>query len=198
MASPPGIDAWDPWHPRVVAQRLAGVAAPWYVAGGWAIDLFRGEHSREHEDLEIAVPAARFAEFAERLADCEFYGLDAGRIVPLNAETMRTSHQTWAMSLATRRWCLDVFREPHDGDVWICRRDEGIRRPYDEIIEHDPDGIPYLAPEYALLFKAKGNRDKDRLDLAAALPLFDAARRNRLRGLLGRVHPGHPWLAELH
>lgn len=141
MASPPDVDAWDPWHPQVVAQRLAGVTAPWYVAGGWAIDLFRGEQSREHEDLEIAVPAGRFAEIAERLEDCEFYGVDAGRIVPLDAERMRTSHQTWAMSLATRRWCLDVFREPHDGDVWICRRDEEIRRPYAEIIEHDVERV---------------------------------------------------------
>jgi hypothetical protein len=54
------IDAlWsDPWRPEQIAERLAGVSVPWYIAAGWALDLFRGEQTREHEDIEIAVPAA--------------------------------------------------------------------------------------------------------------------------------------------
>jgi hypothetical protein len=51
---------WDPWRPGEAAQRLARVSVPWYVAGGWALDLFRGEQTREHGDLEIAVPAPDF------------------------------------------------------------------------------------------------------------------------------------------
>ena len=39
-----------------MADRLRGVTVPWYVAGGWALDLYRGVESREHEDLEIGVP----------------------------------------------------------------------------------------------------------------------------------------------
>ena len=66
--------------------------------------------------------------------------------------------------------------------------------PYDEIIEHDAEGIPYLAPEYVLLFKAKLDRDKDRADLDGVLPRLDDGRRRRLHALLARVHPGHPWL----
>jgi hypothetical protein len=58
--TPVGEDApWDAWSPREAAARLAGVDVPWAVAGGWALDLFRGEVTREHSDLEIAVPAAR-------------------------------------------------------------------------------------------------------------------------------------------
>jgi Aminoglycoside-2''-adenylyltransferase len=51
---------WDAWPPAEIARRLAGVRAHWYVAGGWALDLFRGKQQRDHDDLEIAVPAARF------------------------------------------------------------------------------------------------------------------------------------------
>jgi hypothetical protein len=47
-SDPPHVDAWDTWHPRVVAERLAGLTAPWYVAAGWAIDLFRGGPTRAH------------------------------------------------------------------------------------------------------------------------------------------------------
>lgn len=45
--SPPEIEALDSrwasaWTPAEVTRRLAGVRAPWYVAAGWALDLFRG------------------------------------------------------------------------------------------------------------------------------------------------------------
>jgi hypothetical protein len=74
------------------------------AAGGWALDLNRGEQSRAHGDIEIGVPAAG-------------------------------------------SYVLDVFREPHDGDIWICRRDDTIRWPFRQIICQSQDGIPYLAPQ---------------------------------------------------
>jgi hypothetical protein len=48
------------WRPEEVAERLDGVSAPWCIVAGWALDLFRGEQSRPHGDLEIAVPTAGF------------------------------------------------------------------------------------------------------------------------------------------
>ncbi len=58
---PIGDPFWDAWAPPQLAQLLRGVTAPWCVAAGWALDLFRGEQTREHEDLEIAVPNTREA-----------------------------------------------------------------------------------------------------------------------------------------
>lgn len=92
----------------------------------------------------------------------------------------------------------DVFREPHDGDVWICRRDARIRRRYADLIRHDPNGLPFLAPEVALLFKAKATRDKDHGDFAGTLPLLDASQRQWLVDALALVHPDHPWRAAAH
>jgi hypothetical protein len=48
------------WTPEMGAKCLAGVPARWCVAGSWALDLFRGEQTRVHSDLEIALPAADF------------------------------------------------------------------------------------------------------------------------------------------
>ncbi|RZU48901.1 hypothetical protein EV385_0634 [Krasilnikovia cinnamomea] len=193
----PDIEAWQAWDPRVAARRLAGLPAPWYVAAGWAIDLFTGGTPRDHEDLEIAVPSGRFALVPPLLPDCDFWVPQGeGRLVPLSAATLAgESHQTWAYERAAGRWRLDVFREPHDGDMWICRRAEDrIRRPYTEIIRHTDDGIPYLTPEVVLLFKAKAARAKDERDLSGALPLMTATQRGWLRDALELVHPGHPWL----
>jgi hypothetical protein len=41
------LDDWDAWRPTEPAQRLAGVGAPSYVAGGWPLDLFLGEQRLE-------------------------------------------------------------------------------------------------------------------------------------------------------
>ena len=90
-----------------------------------------------------------------------------------------------------------MFREPHDGDTWICRRDQAIRLPYSDIIRRTRSGIPYLAPELVLLFKAKHARPKDQADFDATVPHMTPAQRETLAELLGRAHPGHRWLGAL-
>ena len=201
----PDLALWDAWRPEQVAERLAGVRAPWYVAAGWAIDLFLGEERREHEDLEIAVPRVRFPEIAERLSGSELYVpeselTDRLLVWPLAQVPgeLDARHQTWVREPGSGQWRLDVFREPSDGGVWICRRDERIRLPYADVIERTDDGIPYLQPELVLLFKAKrAERPKDEDDFAAVLPSLGQARRGRLADALQLVHPGHPWLERL-
>ncbi|CCH19716.1 Conserved hypothetical protein [Micromonospora lupini str. Lupac 08] len=186
------------WKPRDVARRLAGISAPWYVAAGWALDLYRGEQTRDHHDIEIAVPAGRFPEIRERLSEFTFDAVDSGRIwESATPQVLGATWQTWLREPETGRYLLDVFREPHDGDEWICRRDATIRLPYAEIIRHTSDRIPYLIPELVLLFKAKHVRPKDQTDFDSVLPLLAHGQRETLSTLLRQVHPGHAWLAAL-
>ena len=189
-------DAWRPWTPDEVAARLSSVTAPWCVAAGWALELFSDSAARAHHDLEIAVPAARFEEIEAALPGFAWDVAGDGQVWPYPQE--RAHHfQTWLRDPESGDYHLDVFREPHVDDRWICRRDPSITLPYSELIEHTATGIPYLAPEVVLLFKAKHLRSKDRTDFARVLPALDAARRSRLRDWLGRVHPGHQWIAAL-
>jgi hypothetical protein len=197
---PPGgevvdLDAvvWEPWNPERVAERLAALRCPWYVAGGWAIDLFLGEQTREHEDVEIAMPASGFDEARAALPDHDFDVIGSGRRWPVDDPAFDVMHQTWARDRVTGIYHLDVFREPHDGDVWTCRRDATVRRPYAEIVERTTSGVPFLAPEIVLLFKAKHVRPKDEADLDATLPRLDERRTGWLRAALDQVHPSHPW-----
>ena len=201
----PDLSLWDAWRPEQVAELLAGVQAPWYVAAGWAIDLFLGQERREHEDLEIAVPRARFSEIVERLAGFELFVPDGdltgpGLVWPIDRAPTELdgNHQTWVREPATGRWLLDVFREPSDGDTWIYRRDERIRLPYRDVIERTDDGIPYARPEIVLLFKAKRSmRPKDEADLEAVLPSLGPSRRRWLAHALALAHPDHPWLERI-
>jgi hypothetical protein len=197
----PDVSQWEPWRPDQVAELFAGVDLPWYVAAGWAIDLFLGGGGRAHEDIEVAVPNTRFDELADVLAPFEVCLITAPwEATPLAAarDRLMDTHQTWIREPSTGKWRLDLFREPSDGDTWICRREPAIRLPYEQVIEWTPDGIPYGRPEIVLLFKAKHSHEpKNQADFAAALPRLDAARRELLRDALSRVHPGHAWLAEL-
>ncbi len=186
------------WTPGEVAQNLAGIAAPWCVAAGWALDLFRGTQTREHGDIEIAIPAATFPEIRGRFPEYAFDAVSSGRLWENTApDALAATHQTWLRDPATGNYLLDVFREPHDGETWVCRHDETIRLPYNEIIHHTADRIPYLAPELVLLFKAKHARPKDQADFDETIPHMTPAQRTALAGLLARAHPGHRWLANL-
>jgi aminoglycoside-2''-adenylyltransferase len=187
---------WAAWTPAEVAERLSSVTTPWYVAAGWALDLFIGGIGRRHEDLEIGVPQQRFGEVIDAFPGFEWDVVGGGWIWPYPEEAA-SNHQTWLREPSIGRYRLDVFREPHCGDRWVCRRSTSITLPYDELILHTAEGIPYAIPEVALLFKAKRLRQKDEADFRCVLPAMDRSRRSRLSGWLSRVHPGHPWIEGL-
>jgi hypothetical protein len=174
------------------------VTAPWYVAGGWALHLLRGEQTREHGDLEIAVPAPDFGVVREALAGYHFEVIGSGRAWPLDSPAFDVMHQTWVSEPGTGVYRLDIFREPQRDGVWVCSRDETMRLPYEQIIRRTRDGIPYLVPQIALLFKAKHSAEpKNQRDFAETLPLLDDAAAGWLRQALARVHPGHAWISAM-
>jgi hypothetical protein len=195
------MSKWEAWRPEQVATLLAGIEAPWYVAAGWALELFLGGAHREHEDVEIAVPNSRFDEILDALRGLEIFIITGPHEATPLAEArdrLEETHQSWVREPATGLWRFDVFREPSDDDTWVCRRDESIRLPYDRVIEWTDEGIPYGRPEIVLLFKAKhSHRRRDQADFEAAVPRLEPERRRWLANALERVHPGHLWLDEL-
>jgi hypothetical protein len=44
-------DSWNAWSPETLHARLKGWSSEWYVAGGWALDLWHGHPTRAHEDI---------------------------------------------------------------------------------------------------------------------------------------------------
>ena len=92
------------------AQRRQRV--PWYVAGGWALDLCRGGQIREHEDIEIGVPAGEaFAEVRRALARYEFEVVGSGMSWPLDSPAFAVMHQIWVSEWSPDR--SDGRGRPH-------------------------------------------------------------------------------------
>ena len=197
----PDAIRWAAWRPEEAARLLANVQTPWYVAGGWAIDLFLGGQRREHEDLEIAVPYDRFHELASVLTGYDLFliGGQPRRAWPMEhaGDALEPEHQVRLREPAAGLWRLGIFRERWDGNVWICRRDVRIRLPYDRVVARTREGLPYARPEIALLFKGKAPRPKDDDDFAAAMGRLTPEARAWLAAALALAYPHHRWLADL-
>jgi hypothetical protein len=82
----PPLSAWAPWSPQQAAQQLSGRDVPWCVVGGFAIDLFLGESTRSHGDLEIAIPRVAFAAVRQRLSKFGFHTLGQGQVRALPSD----------------------------------------------------------------------------------------------------------------
>jgi hypothetical protein len=165
------------------------------VVGGWAIDLFLGEVTRPHGDLEIAVLRWDLGAVRRQLAEFTFHTVGNGTIRRLGAdeEGSPDRRQHWVLDEQAGAWRVDVMIEPGDDEWWVYRRDERIRRRRSLMVEQTPEGIPFLRPEGALLYKATASSTKDEADLGAVLPRLDAGARVWLAAALAVAHPGHPW-----
>jgi Aminoglycoside-2''-adenylyltransferase len=199
-AGAPELEAWQAWHPRQAASILAGCPVPWYVAGGWAIDLSLGRQTRDHEDLEIAISRLDFGAYRAYIAGLDrfdLYDAGSGRVSLLadGREPNQENHQIWMYERDAHVWRMDTFLEPSDSRTWVSRRDPRIRVPMIEAVRRDREGIRYLAPALVLFMKAKHARDKDDLDLAVTLPTLDRTERRWLAHAIELAHPSHRWVA---
>ena len=195
----PGLDAWRAWTPSEAAEHLHATDASWCVVGGWAIDLFLGEQTRDHEDLELAVLREDFSHVRGALKGLVFHVVGDGEVrrLPDEDEPPRDKHQNWALDVAAMAWRVDVMLEPGDSSTWVFRKDEAVRAPRSFMLQRTPDGIPFLGPHGVLLYKANAPRPKDEADFAICLPRLSTAARAWLCDALDRVNPGHPWIEEL-
>jgi hypothetical protein len=195
----PDHSAWDAWQPAELALRLGGIAKPWCVVGGWALDLWHGQKTRDHEDLEFTVLRGDVALFRAALGDIDFYAVGSGVVSPLPDDAAPPAEiaQIWCHDRTAGRWRVDMMIEDGTADRWVYKRDPSIAFPRAEMIATTADGIPYLRPAGVLLFKAKYRRDKDEMDFANALPKLAPPERDWLKATLGQAHPGHAWQERL-
>ncbi len=116
---------------------------------------------------------------------------EPGEILP---ETVR---DIWCRPGPAEPWRIQVMLDESDGDEWVSRRDPRLRCPVDRLGLVSPDGIPYLAPEVQLFYKAKRPRAKDEQDFTETLPVLDEPQRRWLARAIAEVYGEHPWTVRL-
>jgi len=169
------MSGWESLRPADAAELLGELDAPWWIAGGWALDALA---PREHGDLDVMVLRRDLPRVASALRGWE---LD------------EKANCLWARPAGSASWHLELVLDDADGDTWRYRRDARVTRPLASL---GAVGGP-LAPEVVLLYKAKDDGETARRDFAAVVPLLSDRARAWLRDAVALAHPDSVHVAVL-
>ncbi|MFT3874208.1 MAG: amino acid transporter [Nocardioides sp.] len=193
-----GLGSWDPLSLGEVSAVMGGVDCPWWVAGGWAIDLHIGRMTRDHDDKDVLLLREDHLRVQRHLSGWDLYAADPpgslrrwlpGEVLPFGV------HDIWCRRSRTAPWSLQLMLNETENGAWVYRRDSRIRRPIVELLgPASTPLLPVLSPEIQLLYKSEAPRAKDELDFESVIPALDGEQRAWLARALATVSPGHPWL----
>jgi Aminoglycoside-2''-adenylyltransferase len=143
----PSHESWHPLTPNEAVSLLSDLRAPWWVAGGWALDLYLGNVTRAHKDLDIGTFRKDVAIVLAALPGWEFFEAKDGVFTKLVAGHVPRAEVN---SLQCKRakaveWELELMLDASDGEDWVFRRDAGITCPLSSAIRQNPEGIAFLA-----------------------------------------------------
>jgi hypothetical protein len=184
--------------PLKVAALMRGFARPWFVAGGWAIDLYLGRVTRPHADIEIAIFRQDQAVLREHFSGWSWQKVFNGALSSWQGERLDWPvHELYCGNEAAEPPQLEVLLNEAQGDEWVFRRNDDVTRPIARCYLTSAAGINFLAPEIVLLYKSKGTRDKDEQDFAAVIERLETEQREWLRGAIATCNASHHWLNSL-
>jgi hypothetical protein len=199
----------DPYaEPLRVTALMSGFDRPWFVAGGWAIDLFLGRIRRQHKDLDFTIFRRNQLALQKHLAGFDLkkiVGPDGGEYADPwhQGEWLELPiHQIW-IELGPDGWpTLEALLSETEDDEWWWRKNPQVRRPLSLFGKISPIGVPYLSPEIVLLHKSRHMLDanpprNDQVDFDDTVDLLDLDGRTWLRNTLETYYPGHPWIPRL-
>ena len=191
---------WDPLTPAQLRELMAGFDRPWWLVGGHALEAFTGVH-RFHADIDLVVFDQDVAKLRDQLGDVFHLWSNHGgtfRIIDdEHPEPLHPHSQIWMRVDARSPWRVDCILNPSLDGRWQSRHDESFVADLEDITWVADDGIRYLDPAVALLFKARQHRKKDEVDLDNAWPLLTVEQRVWLRERVRRLYPDHSWTERL-
>ena len=184
-----------------ISNELKDAPFPWFVAGGWALDLFLGQVQRVHYDVDIVVPRNMQMELQKYLTERGWVLITPyEKRLELWPPHMRLELPRHQVHAHRDDIFIDILLTDID-EVWRYRREPAVVRTLEKMSLQSESGIPYLAPELVLLFKSRNTSDhersKDQVDFENILPHLDLERRAWLRWALAATFPGHVWIGRL-
>jgi hypothetical protein len=186
---------WKPVSLPAVGALLAPARFPWWLSGGYALELFAGRQMRPHGDIDVSIFRRDAPMLRLLLEGWDLQVAHEGVLAPwITATLEHPAASVWCRAIPTGPWLLQVMFDEGNPSEWVCHRHPDIRLPLDRATSRSPDGVAYLRPELQLLLKAKDSRPKDDADFATVFPLLMPDRAAWLLGAIGRWYPRHRWL----
>ena len=195
------LGAWEPMSPGEAADELGGLDAPWWVAGGWAIDLLVGRQTRDHGDLDIVILRRDQDRVRRHLEGWDVWAADppgTQRPWPVGEVLPEHVHDVWCRRHPDAAWTVQLMIDEAHGDEWRYRRHPDVRRPVRTLAGRaSRPGLPVLSPDVQLLAKSRNPRPKDHADFQISRDLLSLTERDWLRAALQTTSPDHPWIPQL-
>ena len=185
--------------PLNVAAILADFKFDWFIAGGWAIDLYVGKETRFHNDVEIAIFREEQLFLQNYLSDWNLRKV-AGKALTswIKGEFLETPiHEIHCFNQTATPQNLEVLLNERSGSNWVYRRNQSITKLLTECYLLSNNNIRFLCPEIVLLYKSKNPREKDAQDFELVSARLETERKNWLKNALTICHPEHDWLRKL-
>lgn len=195
------VSNWQPLSVAEIKKLLRDYKYPWWIAGGYCLELFAGRKIREHKDIDVAIFRKDQLQMQAFLKDWDICKTAKTELISWNSgEYLELgNNQVWCRKDSQSAWAFEIMFMESSESNWIFRRNNSITRPISELGQLTDDGVPYLTPEIQLLFKAREDiKEKDQIDFDVIAPLLSINQKRWLLSSLETIHPkGHSWISKL-
>lgn len=191
---------WKPLSITEIKNVFSAIPIQWWIAGGWAIDIYLQKITRAHDDIDSVILRTDHLILHQYLnSEWELFIAYKGQLVPWNKNEQLNPHfdDIWVKKKGESTWAFQVMLLDTEGMDWIYKRKNTIRKSIKDIGLKSLSGIPFLKPEIQLLYKGGSSviREKDVYDLKNILPNLNANKRLWLKESLNIQNPnGHKWI----
>ena len=206
---------------KETAALLEEMDALWAVCGGFALDLFLGKEIRRHSDIDICVcekDREKILQYVLRKGWTVYEFRGQGKVRPLGPtvpsemgrnlmcikdqcefvqfypceEEGLLYHEFFHIGITRLNYLEFLFNQTDSGDLLLSGGK--VKCALSEAILHR-NGIPYLAPEVALLIKAsRADNAEYQLDFEMVYPQLNSEQRKWFIQKMDILYPnGHVW-----
>lgn len=185
--------------PLKVAAIMRDFNQIWFIAGGWAIDLYLGKVTRPHSDIEIAIFRRDQTALQDYLAGWLLQKVINGeRSVWQRGERLQSPiHELHCFNEVAEPRQFEILLNESNENEWMYRRNEKVKRSLAKCQMVSSAGIKFLCPEIALLYKSKNPRASDEQDFETVAQQLDTERKKWLSNAIAACDTGHRWLQVL-
>ena len=183
-----------------VSALFSDLPCPWFICGGWAIDLFLNRVTRQHKDVDVAI--AREDQF--RVRDyLRQRGWSLQKAV--NGDLIPWADGEWLTLPIHGVWCsnekyvpdfVELLLNEIDEMHFRFRRDQSITLARERMSFKAACGVPALAPEIVLLYKSNCAEEYE-ADFQNTVEALSEAQRAWLKNALNKLYAQPPWAERL-